>query len=78
MIIHVEETRKFNAISTEFVFNPIHELSAISTSSAKILLCGYYINIVNHTHTPVENPCFKEWSFDYDVTVYGENVSVSG
>ena len=76
MIIHVEEARKYNTIATEFIFNPMHELSAISTSSAKILLCGYYINIVNNTGKTVENPCYKQWSFDYDVTVYGENVCI--
>ena len=50
------------------------ELSAISSSNAKILLSGHYINIVNNTGKPIENPVFKKWYFDYNVTVYNKYV----
>lgn len=76
MVVHRQESLGRLGAVNEFEFNPVHELSAISSSNAKILLCGHYINIVNNTKTPVENPCFKQWSFGYDVTVYGENVLI--
>ena len=50
------------------------ELSAISASNVKILLCGHYVNIVANTGVHEVNPCYKDWEFSSNVTIYGEYV----
>lgn len=49
-------------------------MTAISTASAKILLTGHYLNIARGAGELPPNPCFTEWRFGPDVTVYGASV----
>ena len=84
IVYHRKEVSSSNQIINEFELNPrnviiyifIHsqELSAISSSNAKILLSGHYINIVLNTGAQITNPVYKEWKFDYNVTIYNEYV----
>ena len=84
MIVYRKEVSASNQIINEFELNPknvlfdllvqCQELSAISSSNAKILLSGHYINIVLNTGAQITNPVYKEWKFDYNVTIYNEYV----